>query len=82
MLLLISIDLLLTGDFELVTVLVIGNDVCGVLCPGFCSEFSKSDELLLSDGWRKGKGNIWRVSLYLQKIFFPRNNNSNLNLAL
>jgi hypothetical protein len=49
-LLLISFDLDWGGELELVTVLVIGVDACGVLCPGFCSEFNKSDELLFSEG--------------------------------
>jgi hypothetical protein len=49
-LLLNSFDLDWGGELELVTVLVIGVDACGVLCPGFCSEFNKSDELLFSEG--------------------------------
>jgi hypothetical protein len=44
----------LSEDLMLVTVLLIGVIACGVLWPGFSSPLSRSDELLVNDGWEKG----------------------------
>lgn len=53
-LLLISLHIEWLEDcLRLVTVLFNGAVACGVLWPGISSAFSKSDELLLRDGWRK-----------------------------